>query len=131
MKYVKLFEEFKFRNPFRNQFKKLENKDVDSVLHIIEEFSKRNNLGKTIHFEDGSTKDILFFKSGIDIRFYTNNLESINLRISGYHSWPGNTPNDVANDLIKTLNILKSLKLKVRGIPKELPSRSFNITIKP
>ena len=131
MNHIKLFEEFEFKNIFKHKEKKLEEKDIDSVLHLIEEFSKRHDLDKRVQFEDNTTKDILFFKAGIDIRFYTNNLEAIFLKISGFHSWPGNTPNGVAIDIIKTLNSLKNLKLKVRGIPIELPSRSFEVTIKP
>ncbi len=131
MNHIKLFEEFEFKKLFKT--KKLEEKDINNVLNIIEDFSKRHNLDKRVHFENNETitKDILFFKAGIDIRFYTNNLEAISIKVSGFHSWPGNTPNDTAVDIINTLNSLKNLKLKVRGIPKELPSRTFEVRIKP
>ena len=111
MNHIKLFEEFEFKKLFKT--KKLEEKDINNVLNIIEDFSKRHNLDKRVHFENNETitKDILFFKAGIDIRFYTNNLEAISIKVSGFHSWPGNTPNDTAVDIINTLNSLKNLKL--------------------
>ena len=53
MNHIKLFEEFEFKKLFKT--KKLEEKDINNVLNIIEDFSKRHNLDKRVHFENNET----------------------------------------------------------------------------